>query len=154
MATESQSTESTNPGPPPENLHVIQVKLAFGNEGRVRARPATLVEVDEEHVTVHYLDGSEETVDVVRPDRLGELLARDDLCRLRDRPLLLVNTYYRVLAIATGPSSPPSQLKASTVFAFENDSVTEVLPIEDGQPTLRTLALVSANDRSDKDVTK
>ena len=89
-----------------------------------------------------------------RVGEIGELLARDDLCRLRDRPLLLVNTYYRVLAIATGPSSPPSQLKASTVFAFENDSVTEVLPIEDGQPTLRTLALVSANDRSDKDVTK
>lgn len=154
MANESQSTEPTNPGSPPERLHWIQVKLAFGNEGREPARPATLVEVDGAQVAIRYLGGSEETVEVVEADRLAELLARDDVCRLDGQPLLLVNTCYRVLGLATGPSTAPPQLKASLVFAFENESVTEMLAASDDQPTVHTLALVSTKDRTSRDGTK
>ncbi len=143
MANESQSSENTPAGPPPERLHWIQVKLAFGNEGREQARPATLVEVDDAHVAIRYVGGSDETVEVVEPARLAELLARDDVCRLDGQPLLLVNTYYRVFGLATGPSTAPPQLKASLAFAFENESVTMTLPAGDDQPTFHTLALVS-----------
>jgi hypothetical protein len=153
MANESQSTEPTNSGPPPERLHWIQVKLAFGNEGREPARPAALVEVDHAHVAVRYLDGSEETVEVVEPDRLADLLARDDVCRIDGQPLLLISPCYRVFGLATGPSAAPPQLKASLAFAFENSSVTRTLPAGDDQPTLHTLALVSTKDRTDKDGT-
>lgn len=141
MANEDQATENTHSGPPPERLHWIQVKLAFGNEGRERARPATLVEVDDAQVTIRHLDGSEETVEVVEPDRLAKLLNRDDVCRLSGQPLLLVNTYYGVLGVASGPPTAPPQLKASLAFAFENSSVTMTLPAGDDQPTLHTLAL-------------
>ena len=154
MANQSRPTENTGSGPPPERLHWIQVKLAFGNEGREQARPATLLEVDGAHVDIHYLGGPEETVEVVEPDRLAELLTRDDVCSLNDEPLLLVNTYYRVFGLATGPATAPAQLKASLAFAFENSSVTMTLPAGEDQPTLYTLALVSSKVRTDKDVTK
>ncbi len=32
-------------GPPPERLHLPQVRLAFGNEGKEPARPATVISV-------------------------------------------------------------------------------------------------------------
>ena len=154
MAHQSRPTENTSSGPPPERLHWIQVKLAFGNEGKVQARPAALLEVDGAHVDIHYLGGPDETVEVVEPDRLAELLTRDDVCRLNDEPLLLVNTYYRVFGLATGPATAPAQLKASLAFAFGNSSVTMTLPAGEDQPTLHTLALVLSKDRTDKDVAR
>ncbi len=150
----NQAGRTASSGPPPERLHWIQVKLAFGNEGKVQARPATLVELDEAHVDIRYIGGSEETVQVVEPERLAELLTRDDVCRLDGQPLLLVNTYYRVFGLATGPTTAPAQLKASLAFAFGNSSVTMTLPAGEDQPTLHTLALVLSKDRTDKDVAR
>ncbi len=139
--------EPKRSGPPPGRLHWIQVKLAFGNEGKEPARPARLLEVDGTAIRVAYLDGTEEALEVVEPDRLADLLTRDDVCRLRDKPLLLVSTCYRVLGFATGPSTAPAQLRASLAFAFENSSVTMTLPAGDDQPTLHTLALVPRKHR-------
>lgn len=130
-------------GPPPERLHWIQVKLAFTNEGREPARPGRLVAVDGPELKVRYTNGVEETIEVVEADRLGRLLESDDICRLDCDPLVLVNTYYRVLGLAAGPPEPPRQLKVSLAFAFEDSSVTEVLPAGEGQPGFHTLALVS-----------
>lgn len=136
--------ETTPAGPPPERLHWIQVKLAFTDEGREPARPATLLGVEGPQLRVRYLDGTEETLEIVEPERLAGLLRSEEICRLRGEPLLLVSTYYRVLGVATGPASPPPQLKVSLAFAFENGSVTRVLPAAEDQPTLHTLALRSS----------
>lgn len=154
-ATEDGNTapEAKRTGPPPERLHWIQVKLAFGNEGKEPARPARLIEVDEAHVRVHYLGGAEEALEVVEPARLADLLGRDDVCRHQGQPLLLVSTCYRVLGVATGPPTPPSQLRASLAFAFENETVTHVLPAGDDQPTFHTLALALTRHRTEEDVT-
>lgn len=141
------SDENIVAGPPPERLHWIQVKLAFGPEGREPARPATLLGVDGAEVRVRYLDGAEETVAVVEPERLALLLGTEDLCRLHGRPLLLVNTCYRVLGVATGPADPPGELKVSLAFAFDNNTVTRVLPAGEDQPTFQTLALWSERRR-------
>lgn len=135
------SDDATITGPPPERLHWIQVKLAFGPEGKEPARPATLVTIDGADVRVRYLDGTEEIIQVVEPDRLARLLDSEDLCRLDGQALLLVSTAYRVLGVATGPATPPAQLRVSLAFAFENETVTQVLPAGDDQPTLHTLAL-------------
>lgn len=131
-------------GPPPERLHWIQVKLAFTDEGREPARPARLVHVDGPVVHVRYLDGSKETIEVVEADRLERLLGSPDICRVQGDPLVLVNTYYEVLGLATGPPEPPRQLKVSLAFAFENHSVSELLPAGEDQPGFHTLALVPA----------
>ena len=61
-------TDTPTSTSPSARLHWIQVKLAFGNEGKVQARPATLVELDEAHVDIRYIGGSEETVQVVEPE--------------------------------------------------------------------------------------
>lgn len=138
------SEHRTIAGPPPERLHWIQVKLAFGNEGREPARPATLADLHGESLRIRYRDGTEETVEVVEPERLQALLDTEEVCMLDGEPLLLVNTSYRVLGVATGPLTPPAQLRVSLAFAFENESVTRMLPAGDGQPTIHTLALRSS----------
>ncbi|MFV0318503.1 MAG: hypothetical protein ACK5O2_16265 [Microthrixaceae bacterium] len=137
------SGDTTTAGPPPERLHWIQVKLAFGKEGREPARPATLVAVEGAEVRVRYRDGSEDILEVVEPDRLGDLLDSAELCRLDGEVLVLVNTYYRVLGVATGPSEAPEQLRTSLAFAFENNTVKRVMSAAGDQPTIHTFALRS-----------
>lgn len=132
---------TTSDTPPPGRLYIPQVRRAFGPEGDQPARPATLLDTNGANVRVRYLDGTEETIQVLDPGRLEQLLDGDDLCRLDGRPLVLVSTRYRVLAVATGPATPPPQLKVSLVFVFENESVTEILPAEDDQPSLQTFAI-------------
>ena len=138
------SNEHNPVGPPPERLHWIQVKLAFTSEGREPARPGRLVGVEGPELRVAYLDGSEETIEVVEAERLRHLLEAADICRIKGDPMVLVNTYYRVLGLAAGPPEPPRQLKVSLAFAFADSSVTQVLPAAQDQPTLHTLALRSS----------
>ena len=68
------------------------------------------------------------------------------MCRLDGRPLVLVNTRYRVLAIATGPATPPQRLGVSLAFVIEDESVTEMLPAGYDQPNMHTLATKSTSD--------
>lgn len=130
---------------PPGGLHHIQVKLAFLTDQEHRARPAALTAVDGDTVTISYLDGAAETVVVNEPERLADVLARDDLCRIQGHPLLLVNTHYRVLGIATGLATPPSKLEVLIVSRLENGSVVELVNGDDTQPAWQTFALRSAN---------
>ncbi|MFZ4519588.1 MAG: hypothetical protein ACOYOP_14455 [Microthrixaceae bacterium] len=127
---------------PPGGLHHLQVKLALGFDEEHPARPATLVDADGGAVELRYLDGTAGTVTVADPERLAAVLARDDLCRLHDRPLLLVNTHHRVLALATGPATPPSRLEVLWVSRIEDGTVVELLTDDPAQPTWQTFAVV------------
>jgi hypothetical protein len=123
-----------------DEVHHIQVKLAFLDDAD-DARPATLTGVAGHDVSVRYLDGSTATVTVCHPERFAGVVERDDLCRLGGQPLLLVNTTYRVLAVATGPATPPSKLAVQIACRLENGSVAELLSGADDQPAWQTFAL-------------
>jgi len=125
------------------DLHHIQVRQAFvaGRDPDHPARIATLVAAEDASVLIEHLDGSHEAVTVHQPERLAAVLDRDDLCTLRGRPLLLVNTHYRVLAIATGPATPPARLEVLVVPLVEDGSVVELVSDAEDQPGWQTLAL-------------
>lgn len=121
-------------------VHPTQVRRAFLDDAE-HARPATLAGVDGSVVEVRYLDGTTAALTVCDPARFAEVADRDDLCRLGGRPLLLVNTSYRVVAVATGPATPPSQLTVSIVCRLEHGSVVELVSESDDQPAWQTFAL-------------
>jgi hypothetical protein len=89
-------------------------------------RPATLVAVNGDALDIRHLDGTTGTTTVAAPDLLADVLAHDDLCRLHGQALLLVNTHYRVLGIATGPAAPPSRLEVMWASRLENGAVVEL----------------------------
>ena len=124
-------------------LHHIQVKLAFMADPDHRARPGQLLGTKGATVTFSYIDdGTIDTITVVDAGRLGEVLGRDDLCRLDGSPLVLVNTHYRVMGIATGPPTPPPHVEVLIVSRLENGSVVELINDSDTQPAWQVLAMV------------
>ena len=124
-------------------MHPIQVRLAFLTDND-QARPALLRSVDGDRVELRGLDGSEHTVRVHQGDRLAAVLDRHDLCRLRGEPLVMVNERYGVLAVATGPATPPSKLAMLIVCDLGDDGgVVELLSSSDDQPSWQTFALRS-----------
>ena len=128
---------------PPGRLHHIQVKLAFLADREHRARPAALIRFDGAEVELEYLNGEPATVTVTEPERLALVLGRDDLCRYRGFPLLLVNTHHRVIGVATGPAAPPSKLEVMIVCRLDDDgSVVELPSSDDTQPAWQTFALM------------
>ena len=140
--------EAAHPGADassPGLLHHIQVKRAFLDDQEHPARVALLGEVTGSALEIVYLDsGDSDVVEVANASRLAEILARDDLCRVRERPLLLVNTHYRVLGIATGPAGPPPQLEVLIVSRLEDGDVVELVTDSDVQPSWQLLALEAA----------
>jgi hypothetical protein len=136
---------SNDPNPvsvPSGGLHHLQVKLAFLADPDHRARPAALITSTGANVLVRYLDDeTTETIKVNQPDRLATIAARDDLCRIGGLPLLLVNTHYQVLGVATGPVAPPPQLGVLVVSRLEDGAVVELMAGSDTQPAWQLLAL-------------
>ena len=124
-----------------DQVHPIQVRLAFQSDN-ADARPALLHSVDGDRVELCALDGTESTARVHQTDRLAEVLDRDDLCRLRGEPLVMVNTRYGVLAVATGPAAPPSKLAMLIVSRLDDEGgVVELLSSSDDQPSWQVFAL-------------
>jgi len=124
-----------------DQVHPIQVKLAFLTDNG-QARPARLTSVDGDLVELHQLDGTTTSVRVHDAVRLAHVLGRDDLCRLRGLPLVMVNQQHRVLAVATGPATPPSKLAVLIVSRLGDDGgVVELLSSSDDQPAWQTFAL-------------
>jgi hypothetical protein len=124
-------------------LHHIQVRLAFLADRGHPARPGRLISTDGTTVTVAYIDdGTVETIYVVDGHRLDDVLRRHDLCLLDRSPLVLVNTRYRVLGIATGPAAPPPQVEVDIVSRIEDGSVVELISDSDTQPAWQLLAIV------------
>lgn len=130
----------------PEHFHAgrplqhVQVKIAFLADEENPARPATLDSVDGDRVSLRWLDGSTGGVTVTDAARLSAVLERDDLCRLRGEPLLLVSTVHHVLGLATGPPTPPARLEVLVVSVVEDGEVVELLSHGD-QPGWQLLAL-------------
>ncbi len=125
----------------PDQVHPTQARLAFLTDN-AQARPALLRSVDGNRIELCELDGTAHTVRVHQVDRLAKVLGRDDLCRLRSEPLVMVNERYRVLAVATGPASPPSNLAMLIVCELdEENGVIELLSSDADQPSWQTFAL-------------
>lgn len=124
-----------------DQVHPLQARLAFLTDN-AEARPALLRSVDGDRVELRGLDGTERTVSVHQADRLATVLDREDLCRLRGEPLVMVNQRYGVLAVAIGPASPPSKVTMLIVCELDNGGdVVELLSADEDQPSWRTFAL-------------
>lgn len=130
------SEPSSTPG---RIIPLALVRRAF-LEDTASTRMATLTGIDADGVSIRYLDGTTDTVAVTDPARLSEVTARDDLCRLEGEPLLLVSTRYGLLAVATGPASPPPRIAVSIVGRVEDGSVVELVGDRD-QPAWQILTL-------------
>jgi hypothetical protein len=122
-------------------VHPIQARLAFLTDN-TDARPALIRSVEGDRIELRELDGTGTTVSVHRADQLSSVLDRDDLCRVRDQPFVMVNERYGVLAIATGPASPPRQLEILIVCELDADGgVVELLSADAEQPAWQVFAL-------------
>lgn len=130
----------------PDQVHPIQARLAFLTE-REHAQPVLIRSVEEDRLELLYLDRSERAVRVHQADRLATVLERDDLCRLQGLPLAMVNLSRRVLAVATGPATPPRRIEVLVVCELDDEGgVVELLSGSDDQPSWQTFAL--ADDES------
>jgi hypothetical protein len=126
-----------------DQVHPIQVRLAFLTNN-AEARPALLRSVDGDRVELCGLDGSEYSVRVHQSDRLTAVLERGDPCRLHGESLVMVNERYGVLAVATGPATPPSSLAMLIVCELgDGGGVVQLLSADDDQPSWQTFALRS-----------
>lgn len=124
-----------------DQVHPIQARLAFVTDNS-DARPALIRSVEGDRIELRELDGTGTTVSVHRADRLVAVLDRDDLCRLRGEPLVMVNERYGLLAIATGPASPPRQLEMLIVCELDDEGgVVELLSADGNQPSWQVFAL-------------
>lgn len=123
-----------------DQVHPIQARLAFLSDN-ADARPALLRSVDGGRVELCGLDGTTHTVRVHQTDRLKKVLKRDDLCRLRNEPFVMINERYGVLAVATGPPTPPSKLAMLIVCELDDEGgVVELLSGAEDQPSWQMFA--------------
>lgn len=124
-----------------DQVHPIQARQAFLTDNG-QARPALVRSVDGDRVELAGLDDTRTTVSVHHTDRLIEVLDRDDVCRLRGEPLVMLNERYRILAVATGPVTPPSRLAMTIVCRLDDEGgVVELVSADDDQPSWQTFAL-------------
>ncbi len=125
----------------PDQVHPIQVKLAFLTDS-TQARPVAISSVDGDLVQLRELGGAVASIRVHAAARLAEVLERGDLCRVGGLPLALLNPQYRVLAVATGPASPPPDLTVLIVSQLDADgAVVELLSGSDDQPSWQVFAV-------------
>lgn len=130
---------------PPPALHHTQIRAALGPDASPRARPATVTDTAADGVVnVRFLDGDTSTLSVADTIRLTATLERPDLCRLRGKPLVLWSAQHGVLAVATGPTSPPDRLVVQLVSRVEDGSVVELIGGDD-QPSWQVFAASGAN---------
>ena len=126
-------------------LHHTQVRAALGPDASPRARPATVTDASVDGVVaVRCLDGDRSTLGVADTVRLAATLERPDLCRLRGEPLVLWSAQHGVLAVATGPTSPPDRLVVQLVSRVEGGSVVELVGGDD-QPSWQIFAATGAD---------
>lgn len=131
--------------PLPPALHHTQIRAALGPDASPRARPATVTDTAADGVVnVRFLDGDTSTLSVADTIRLTATLERPDLCRLRGEPLVLWSAQHGVLAVATGPTSPPDRLVVQLVSRVEDGSVVELIGGDD-QPSWQVFAASGAN---------
>ncbi len=123
-------------------LNELRVRLAFGADEEHPAQPAVLLNVDGNTLRVGHFDGTTGELWVESSAALDTVLARTDLCRLRGRPLLMVNVYHGVLGVATGPVEAPRRLEVLRVCRLEDGAAVEVLAPSDDQPSWQLLPLV------------
>jgi hypothetical protein len=124
-----------------DRLHLRQIKFAFGEDPERPARPAVFVRADGKKVEVRYLGGGTGTVIVADAARLAQIVARDDLTRFEGEPLLMINTHYGVLGVATGPKKAPAQLHILFVACIEDGTIVELAGDDKKQPSWQMLAI-------------
>lgn len=120
-----------------------QVTTAFDIGPDRPGQLGVITEVDPSgRITVERL-GQLDPVSVTADDPAALLatLERADLCRYRDRPLVVVSASTGVLGIATGPAEAPSPLAINRIVEWENGRAVAV-PGDEGQPSWQLHALV------------
>jgi hypothetical protein len=122
-----------------------QAQIAFSSDGDSPARPAILVETEGDSITVRYFDNSTDTFSVFKADRLAAVFAREDLCRFREQPFLLVNRHHAALGVATGPATVPSPLEVLLVSRVEDGAAVEFISDHEPQPCWQLFAIVLEN---------
>ena len=124
-------------------IYPRQVGLAFGEDPQTPATPAKVICLVWDQVELLRLDGVAVTVTAVDPEAFEAFLQRDDLCRLLDRPLALVNERRHLLALAIGPPGPPNRLEVQWgVSILDGESVVEIPSPDEGvQPAWRLFEL-------------
>lgn len=133
------------PDAPAGELSHGQAQIAFSSDGDSPALPAILVELDGASVTVRYFDNSTDTFSVFKADRLAAVFAREDLCRFREQPFLLVNRHHAALGVATGPATVPSPLEVLLVSRVEDGAAVEFISDHESQPCWQLFAIVLEN---------
>ena len=129
---------------PLPTLHHTRIRAALGPDASPRARPATVTDTAADRVVnVRFLDGDTSTLSVADTVRLAATLERPDLCRFRGEPLVLWSAQHGVLAVATGPTSPPDRLVVQLVSRVEDGSVVELIGGDD-QPSWQVFAASGA----------
>lgn len=112
-------------------VHWIQAKQAFLVD-RDNVRFHRMTAADGCEVLLAPIHGDEtETWIVDDPDRLREILARDDLTRWDGRPFVIANASKRLLGFAAGPPEPPDQVHVLVVFDIARSTLP---PAGDEQP--------------------
>lgn len=131
-------------------IHPRQVRLAFGEDPQTPASPAKVVGLVGDQVELLKLDGVAVTVQVADAEAFDDALHRDDLCRLLDAPLVLMNERRRLLALAIGPPGPPNKLEVQWgVAILQGGSVVEIPSPDEGvQPAWRLFELRAEPDSS------
>ena len=119
-----------------------QAQIAFSSDGDSPARPAILVETEGDSITVRYFDNDTDTFSVFKADRLAAVFARDDLCRFREQPFLLVNRHHAALGVATGPATVPSRLEVLMVSLIEDGTALEFISDDESQPGWQLFAIL------------
>jgi hypothetical protein len=100
--------------------------MAFGHDQIHRAIPGTIKGITAHRLRVALADDSRLEVAIDDPD-FAQALNRDDLCRHNDEPVVLVNSYYGLIGLATGVAEPPSRLEVLYGFCrLENGSAVEI----------------------------
>jgi hypothetical protein len=113
-------------------VHPIQVRHAFGVH-RESAAMGDLIAADGTDLLIHLRDdGREQAWRITKDaDRWNEVTAGDLCCR-DGRPVVLVSSRCRLLAIATGPAEIPDQVRV--LYGVVDLSGPRLPPAEAGQP--------------------
>ena len=123
-----------------ERVHHIQARRAFrpGGESYAGRLVSALYS---EALVARLSDDVQVALVVARPERLAAVLRRADVSLIETAPLVLVSEAYGVLGIATGPASPPAQLRVwSNISLLEDGEAVEIPAVDPEQPSLQLLA--------------
>ncbi len=112
-----------------------RVEEAFGPHA-ADAYLAVVVSVVGDRLQIRLLRGEEREIVPRDAPVVASTLEQHDITRVHGRPLLLVNEFRCLVAIATGPAEPPERLEVSAHFVrLGEHGAVEMIGSGDLQPS-------------------